>query len=173
MRSTAGWILNREARQARPNLDAELGRDEAPTNLRCCAPPLTVPKDRIRRHLVEDHPARTGLVGASGGLGGFFPPLVLGVIKETTGSFVPGFILLGLFAVFCFVVLVAVEGGRDAAGWVAGARVAPLSRRHGKCSVSTHFRHASSKSAKGCGAMACWNAVRPVRSSAWVARRFL
>ena len=28
----------------------------------------------------------TGLVGAAGGLGGFFPPLVLGVIKQQTGT---------------------------------------------------------------------------------------
>ena len=36
----------------------------------------------------------TGLVGAAGGLGGFFPPLVLGVIKQQTGSFTLGFVLL-------------------------------------------------------------------------------
>src|SRR6185503_6969417 len=29
----------------------------------------------------------TGLVGAAGGLGGFFPPLVLGFIKQATGSY--------------------------------------------------------------------------------------
>jgi MFS transporter, NNP family, nitrate/nitrite transporter len=29
----------------------------------------------------------TGLVGAAGGLGGFFPPLVLGIIKQQTGTF--------------------------------------------------------------------------------------
>jgi NNP family nitrate/nitrite transporter-like MFS transporter len=47
----------------------------------------------------------TGLVGAAGGIGGFFPPLLLGVIKETTGSFMIGFVLLGLFAVVCMFVL--------------------------------------------------------------------
>jgi len=47
----------------------------------------------------------TGLVGAAGGLGGFFPPLLLGLVKEQTGSFVLGFILLGAFALFCFAVL--------------------------------------------------------------------
>lgn len=44
----------------------------------------------------------TGLVGAAGGLGGFFPPLVLGVVRERTGSFFWGFALLGIFAVACF-----------------------------------------------------------------------
>jgi NNP family nitrate/nitrite transporter-like MFS transporter len=43
----------------------------------------------------------TGLVGAAGGLGGFFPPLVLGVLKDRLGSFAPGFALLALFALFC------------------------------------------------------------------------
>jgi MFS transporter, NNP family, nitrate/nitrite transporter len=47
----------------------------------------------------------TGLVGAAGGLGGFFPPLVLGFLKQETGSFVMGFILLGVFALCCFAVV--------------------------------------------------------------------
>ncbi len=46
----------------------------------------------------------TGLVGASGGLGGFFPPLVLGVIRQATGSYTWGFVLLALFSAVCFVV---------------------------------------------------------------------
>jgi NNP family nitrate/nitrite transporter-like MFS transporter len=46
----------------------------------------------------------TGLVGAAGGLGGFFPPLVLGVIRQATGSFTLGFILLGLFSAACWIV---------------------------------------------------------------------
>ncbi len=48
--------------------------------------------------------AVTGLVGAMGGLGGFFPPLALGVIKQQTGSFLGGFVLLGAFAVLCLLV---------------------------------------------------------------------
>lgn len=47
----------------------------------------------------------TGLVGAAGGLGGFFPPLVLGGIKQITGSFTGGFILLAVFAIFCFLIV--------------------------------------------------------------------
>jgi NNP family nitrate/nitrite transporter-like MFS transporter len=43
----------------------------------------------------------TGLVGAAGGLGGFFPPLLLGLVKQETGSFLIGFILLGVFALCC------------------------------------------------------------------------
>lgn len=40
----------------------------------------------------------TGLVGAVGGLGGFFPPLLLGVFRDRTGSLAPGFALLALTA---------------------------------------------------------------------------
>ncbi len=48
--------------------------------------------------------AVTGLVGAAGGLGGFFPPLVLGAIRQATESFTLGFILLALFSLLCFFV---------------------------------------------------------------------
>ncbi len=51
----------------------------------------------------------TGLVGAAGGLGGFFPPLVLGVVRQATGSFTAGFILLGVFALVCLGVLALTE----------------------------------------------------------------
>jgi MFS transporter, NNP family, nitrate/nitrite transporter len=48
----------------------------------------------------------TGLVGAAGGLGGFFPPLVLGFVKQQTGSFLAGFIMLSVFCLLCLIVLV-------------------------------------------------------------------
>lgn len=47
----------------------------------------------------------TGLVGAAGGLGGFFPPLLLGFVRKQTGSFSIGFGLLSLFALICLFVL--------------------------------------------------------------------
>lgn len=49
--------------------------------------------------------AVTGLVGAAGGLGGFFPPLVLGAIQKATGGFMLGFVLLGLFSLLCLAVI--------------------------------------------------------------------
>jgi MFS transporter, NNP family, nitrate/nitrite transporter len=49
--------------------------------------------------------AVTGLVGAAGGLGGFFPPLVLGALRQATGTFTLGFVLLGVFALLCLVVV--------------------------------------------------------------------
>ncbi|HET6570775.1 MAG TPA: MFS transporter [Solirubrobacterales bacterium] len=45
--------------------------------------------------------AATGIVGAAGGLGGFFPPLVMGVVKDATGEFVLGFVFLVAFACMC------------------------------------------------------------------------
>jgi NNP family nitrate/nitrite transporter-like MFS transporter len=47
----------------------------------------------------------TGLVGAAGGLGGFFPPLVLGLFRDMVGSYGPGFVLLSAFSLGCAVVL--------------------------------------------------------------------
>ncbi|MBI3651468.1 MAG: NarK/NasA family nitrate transporter [Acidobacteria bacterium] len=46
----------------------------------------------------------TGLVGAAGGLGGFFPPLVVGSVKQMTGAFTLGFVFLAMFAVICLIV---------------------------------------------------------------------
>jgi len=40
----------------------------------------------------------TGVVGAAGGLGGFLPPLVMGVVYELFGSYAVGLALLALVA---------------------------------------------------------------------------
>jgi MFS transporter, NNP family, nitrate/nitrite transporter len=47
----------------------------------------------------------TGLVGAAGGLGGFFPPIVLGICRDVTGSYAIGFGLLIIFALSCTAIL--------------------------------------------------------------------
>ena len=47
----------------------------------------------------------TGVVGAAGGLGGFFPPLVMGIVKSATGGYALGFVLMALVAVACLAVL--------------------------------------------------------------------
>lgn len=47
----------------------------------------------------------TGLVGAAGGLGGFFPPLALGAVRKATGSFSLGFGFLSAFALLCLLSL--------------------------------------------------------------------
>src|SRR5690606_23914618 len=43
----------------------------------------------------------TGIVGAAGGLGGFFPPLVLGLVKDASGTYVMAFVFLVAFAWIC------------------------------------------------------------------------
>ena len=58
----------------------------------------------------------TGVVGAAGGLGGFFPPLVLGIVRDATGSYALGFILLALFAVGCLLINLLFVRRRPAAG---------------------------------------------------------
>jgi NNP family nitrate/nitrite transporter-like MFS transporter len=58
----------------------------------------------VPEHFPKETGTVTGLVGAFGGLGGFFPPLVLGVIRDSFGSYWPGFILLAVFALLCLAV---------------------------------------------------------------------
>jgi MFS transporter, NNP family, nitrate/nitrite transporter len=55
----------------------------------------------VPQYFPNDTGTVTGLVGAIGGLGGFFPPLVLGFIKAGTGSYALGFIFLSVFCVGC------------------------------------------------------------------------
>lgn len=45
----------------------------------------------------------TGIVGAAGGLGGFFPPLVMGLVRQTFGGYALGFALLALVALICLI----------------------------------------------------------------------
>lgn len=52
----------------------------------------------------------TGIVGAAGGLGGYFLPKILGNLKLSTGSFTPGFLILSAVALACLVVIAAVQG---------------------------------------------------------------
>src|SRR6476620_6107397 len=50
-------------------------------------------------HFPTDTGTVTGLVGALGGLGGFFPPLLLGLFTDHLGVLWPGFLLLSATAV--------------------------------------------------------------------------
>jgi hypothetical protein len=52
----------------------------------------------VPEHFPKDTGTVTGLVGALGGLGGFFPPLVLGVLRDRLGVVWPGFLLLSCAA---------------------------------------------------------------------------
>jgi NNP family nitrate/nitrite transporter-like MFS transporter len=74
----------------------------------------------------ENVGAVTGVVGAAGGLGGFFPPLVMGVVKSATGGYALGFVLLAVVAAACLVVLRAlgVSAPRRGARAASSARPA-------------------------------------------------
>lgn len=53
----------------------------------------------------------TGIVGAAGGLGGYFLPKILGNMKLTTGSYTPGFLILSGIALACIVMIMIVQIG--------------------------------------------------------------
>ena len=50
--------------------------------------------------------AATGIVGAAGGLGGFFPPLVMGVVNDAFGTYTLGFVGLLVFTAGCLALTV-------------------------------------------------------------------
>ena len=71
----------------------------------------------------------TGLVGAMGGLGGFFPPLLLAFFRSRTGAIWPGFLLL------------AGVGSTLVVGEPSGLRAAPAGPRHrAACRSPAHRR---------------------------------
>jgi NNP family nitrate/nitrite transporter-like MFS transporter len=74
----------------------------------------------VPQYFSKDTGTVTGLVGAMGGLGGFFPPLVLGYIKQHTGSYALGFVFLSVFCFACLVlnylVFLRQSGRRQAVG---------------------------------------------------------
>jgi NNP family nitrate/nitrite transporter-like MFS transporter len=51
----------------------------------------------------------TGIVGAAGGLGGFFLPKILGNIKQATGSYSTGFLVLSGIALVCVVTILVFQ----------------------------------------------------------------
>jgi NNP family nitrate/nitrite transporter-like MFS transporter len=48
----------------------------------------------------------TGIIGAAGGIGGFFLPALLGTMRQQTGSFSGGFLILALVSISAMVALV-------------------------------------------------------------------
>jgi MFS family permease len=53
----------------------------------------------VPEHFPKETGTVTGLVGALGGIGGFFPPLLLGLFSDRLGAIWPGFVLLSATAV--------------------------------------------------------------------------
>jgi MFS transporter, NNP family, nitrate/nitrite transporter len=62
----------------------------------------------VAQHFPSEAGVVTGLVGAAGGLGGFFPPLLMGFVHDVTGAYAIGFMLLSEFALLCLLVNVLV-----------------------------------------------------------------
>ncbi len=72
-----------------------------------CAALLGIGNGAVFKLVPQFFPANTatvtGLVGAMGGLGGFFPPLLLGFFRDRIGAVAPGFGLLALSAALLWV----------------------------------------------------------------------
>jgi NNP family nitrate/nitrite transporter-like MFS transporter len=51
----------------------------------------------------------TGIIGAAGGIGGFYLPVVMGIAKESTGSYQMGFATFGALATLAFVLVVTLH----------------------------------------------------------------
>ncbi len=66
----------------------------------------------------------TGLVGMAGGVGGFYLASSLGIAKQLTGSFAPGFLIFAALAVVALLALTWVKGSwRAAWGTAEGVRI--------------------------------------------------
>ena len=65
--------------------------------------------------------AATGIIGAVGGLGGFFLPTMLGAVKQRTGSFSAGLMILGVGAI-CAAAALGVYAASSSARSATGAR---------------------------------------------------
>ncbi len=62
----------------------------------------------VPRYFSHEVGAVTGLVGALGGLGGFFPPVVMGIVRENTGSYWLGFVFLSMSAAVALCLVISV-----------------------------------------------------------------
>ena len=51
----------------------------------------------------------TGIIGAAGGIGGFYLPVVMGIAKESTGSYQMGFATFGTLATLAFILIAALH----------------------------------------------------------------
>ncbi len=72
----------------------------------------------------------TGIVGAAGGIGGFFLPTLLGTIKQFSGSFSGGFLIFSLIAFASAAVLIVVSQAWEGV-FIAKGGVAALNPENG------------------------------------------
>lgn len=64
----------------------------------------------VTQHFAKDAGLVTGLVGAAGGLGGFFPPIVMGFAKTSFHSYMVGYALLAVVSLICFILSMTILG---------------------------------------------------------------
>lgn len=57
----------------------------------------------------------TGIIGAAGGIGGFYLPVIMGIARESTGSYQMGFVTFGVIAAIAFGLVVLLR--RQWLGW--------------------------------------------------------
>ncbi|CAG7628114.1 nitrate/nitrite transporter [Paenibacillus allorhizosphaerae] len=67
----------------------------------------------------------TGIVGAAGGLGGYFLPKLLGNLKLSSGSFSPGFLIFSGVAVVCALTIMAAQQNWKRSWIGQGGKVSP------------------------------------------------
>jgi NNP family nitrate/nitrite transporter-like MFS transporter len=51
----------------------------------------------------------TGIIGAAGGIGGFYLPVIMGIAKESTGSYQLGFTTFGVLAAVAFILVASLH----------------------------------------------------------------
>lgn len=74
----------------------------------------------------------TGIVGAAGGLGGFFLPTVLGYFKDLAGTYAIGFFAFAALTVVCLGLLLVVR-----TNWLSSWAMVHLGRRNQPAAVKT------------------------------------
>ena len=73
--------------------------------------------------------AAGGIVGAAGGLGGFFPPVFVGLVKDAEGTYTYGFVGLLVFVVVCLALAVWLLRTAPASECAAHRSRAPVAER--------------------------------------------
>ncbi|WP_323072914.1 MFS transporter [Mycetohabitans endofungorum] len=64
----------------------------------------------VPRRWAERTGLLSGIVGAAGGIGGFYLPVVMGMAKESTGSYQMGFAAFGMLAACAFTLVLTLRG---------------------------------------------------------------
>lgn len=67
----------------------------------------------------------TGIIGAAGGIGGFYLPVIMGLAKESTGSYQAGFATFGILAAIAFTLVIVLK--RQWLAWAAPENVSSTS----------------------------------------------